>query len=70
MDTTIHTRVTSPDSDKFGGRKILAKFFMADVPSGALNRNNGFYRLNRTSAAISINEPPFRFAPCGGYPRK
>nr|DAR24506.1 MAG TPA: hypothetical protein [Caudoviricetes sp.] len=25
MDTTTHTRVTGPDSDKFGGRKILVK---------------------------------------------
>ena len=55
MDTTIYTRVISPDSDKFGGRKILVKFFMADVPSGALNCNNGFYRLNRAFATIKVS---------------
>ena len=65
MDTTIHTRVTSPDSDKFGGRKILVKLsyggrMLSGKDSWApVKRDFGTRVRFPSSAAISINEPPF-----------
>ena len=59
MRTRSHTRVTGPDSDKFGGSKILV--FKMTIVAQRQSRSKGASLLRvrlPPIVSISINEPP------------